>query len=90
MEDTEIDVDVIHAAWDRLMEMSQEYCESVNSMLKTYPELRGLVGINLAISTAILKDSKHHMAMQLTMGRSDLVQESLNALQEAINNDKCN
>lgn len=84
MEDTELDVDVIHAAWDHLMEMSQEYCESVNSILKIYPELRGLVGINLAISTPILKDAKHHIAMQLTMGRSDLVQESLNALQEAI------
>ena len=84
MEDTEIDVDVIHAAWDHLMEMSQEYCESVNSILKTYPELHGLVGINLAISTSILKDSKQHIAMQLTMGRHDLVQESLTALQEAI------
>ena len=84
MEDTEIDVDVIHAAWDHFMEMSQEYCESGNSILKTYPELRTLIGISLAISTPILKDSKHHIAMQLTMGRSDLVQESLNALQEGL------
>ena len=84
MEDTEIDVDVIHAAWDHLMEMSQEYCESVNSMLRTYPELRTLLGINLTISTPIIKDAKHHVAMQLIMGRHDLVQESLTALQEAI------
>lgn len=84
MEDTEVDVDVIHAAWDRFMEMSQEYCESVNSMFKTYPELRTLIGINLAISTPIIKDTKHHIVMQLMIGRHDLVHESLNALQEAI------
>lgn len=82
MED--IDVDAIHAAWDRFMEMSKEYCESCSSMFKTFPELQKLIGINLAISTPIIKSNERHIAIQLTMGRQDLVHESLNALQEAI------
>lgn len=84
MAKAEVDVDVVHDAWIHFMEMSKEYCESCNSMFKTFPELQNLIGINLAISTAIFKNTKHHIAMQATMGRKDLVQESLNALQEAI------
>lgn len=85
MPDTEVDVDVVHAAWTRFMEMSQEYCESCNTMFKTYPELKKLIGINLAISTPMIANTiKNHVAMQLTMGRSDLIHESLNAIKEIV------